>query len=142
MLVASSPAVGVGREEQLHPLGEIGTRRFEDQVKVIGQNDERVKHPAGPIDGTFQAYQEPAAITIVRDDILPTVTPGHDMVDGVGVLNSQSSRHRLIKPAGTLLFNKKILTRSDPEGDSIDVLSRPPGISQTNYHRGGRKLKK
>ncbi len=64
-------------------------------------------HLAGLIDGTFQAYQEAAAITIVRDDILPTVTPGHDMVDGVGVLNSQSYRHRLIKPAGILLFNKK-----------------------------------
>jgi hypothetical protein len=37
---------------------------------------------------------------------LPTVTPGHDMVDGVGVLNSQSSRHRLIKRAGILLFNE------------------------------------
>ena len=100
----------------LHPLGEIGTRRFEDQVKVIGQYHETVKHPSRPLDGTFQAYQEPAAIPIVHNDILPTVTPGHDMVDGVGVLDSQSSRHCLIKSAGTLSFNRKILNRSDPEG--------------------------
>ena len=34
MAVATSPPIGVRREEQLHALGEVGARRLEDQVEV------------------------------------------------------------------------------------------------------------
>ena len=43
MAVATSPPIGVRREEQLHALGEVGARRLEDQVEVIGQEDKGIQ---------------------------------------------------------------------------------------------------
>ena len=45
MAVATSPPIGVRREEQLHALGEVGAGRLEDQVEVIGQEDKGIYYP-------------------------------------------------------------------------------------------------
>ena len=92
MPVAACPPIGVRREEQLHSLGEVGARRFEDQVEVIGQADEGIQRPSRPPDRALQASHQPHAIGIVLDDVLPAVTPCHDMIDGIGVLDLQDSR--------------------------------------------------
>ena len=57
----------------MHPLGEVGPGRLEDQVKVIGHDDEGVEHPSRSSDGPFQAGQQPLAVGIVLDDVLPAV---------------------------------------------------------------------
>jgi hypothetical protein len=65
-----------------------------------------VQQPSRPLDGAFKARFEPTAINIIRDDILPTVAPGRNMIDGVAVLHPQSSRYGPIEPGGSLLRNK------------------------------------
>jgi len=107
MPVAASPSIGVRREEQLHALGEVGARRFEDQVEVIGQEDEGVQRPSRPPNRALQASHQPPAVGIVLDDVLPAVTPCHDMIDGIGVLDPQSSCHRPIESSSRISFNKK-----------------------------------
>ena len=117
----------VGREEDLHAPGQVGPRCPHDQVEVIGQHNEGIQHPTGPPDSALQARHQPLAIVIVRDDVLPAVTPGHDMVDGVVILNPESSCHSLIESARSNLHNKKILTRSDPEVPGLTP--RFPGLT-------------
>jgi len=115
MAVATSPPIGVRREEQLHAFGEVGARRLEDQVEVIGQEDIGIHQPSRPPDGAFQASHQPPAVGIVLDDVLPAVTPCHDMIDSIGILDPQSSCHHHIESSCRVSFNKKILNRSDPD---------------------------
>jgi hypothetical protein len=105
--VATSPPIGVRREEQLHALGEVGARRLEDQVEVIGQEDKGIQLPSRPPNGAFQASHQPPAVGIVLDDVLPAVTPCHDMIDGIGILDPQSSCHHPIESSCRVSFNKK-----------------------------------
>ena len=107
MAVATSPPIGVRREEQLHALGEVGARRLEDQVEVIGQEDKGIQRPSRPPNGAFQASHQPPAVGIVLDDVLPAVTPCHDMIDGIGILDPQSSCHHPIESSCRVSFNKK-----------------------------------
>ncbi len=44
---------------------------------------------------------------IVLDDVLPAVTPCHDMIDGIGILDPQSSCHHPIESSCHVSFNKK-----------------------------------
>ena len=89
MAVATSPPIGVRREEQLHALGEVGAGRLEDQVEVIGQEDKGIQRPSRPPHGALQASHQPPAVGIVLDDVLPAVIPCQDMIDGIGILPRQ-----------------------------------------------------
>ena len=78
-----------------------------------GKNDEptpdfpRISRNRGPDSGAFQASHQPPAVGIVLDDVLPAVTPCHDMIDGIGILDPQSSCHHPIESSCRVSFNKK-----------------------------------
>ena len=63
--------------------------------------------PPRPPNGAIQASHQPPAVGIVLDDVLPAVTPCHDMIDGIGILNPQSSCHHPIESSSRVSFNKK-----------------------------------
>ena len=54
-----------------------------------------------------QASHQPPAVGIVLDDVLPAVTPCQDMIDGIGILDPQSSCHHPIESSCRVSFNKK-----------------------------------
>ena len=69
----------------MHALGEVGGGRLEDQVEVIGQEDKGIQdHPDGLT--ACSGKHQPPAVGIVLDDVLPAVTPCHDMIDGIGMV--------------------------------------------------------
>ena len=57
--------------------------------------------------GAPEATANSAAVGIVLDDVLPAVTPCHDMIDGIGILDAQSSCHHPIESSCRVSFNKK-----------------------------------
>ena len=65
-----SPEIRLFSQSQLHALGEVGARRLEDQVEVIGQEDKGIQRPSRPPNGAFQASHQPPAVGIVLDDVL------------------------------------------------------------------------
>ena len=72
MAVATSPPIGVRREEQWHALGEVGARRLEDQVEVIGQEDKGIQRPSRPPNGAFrQATSRPRSASSWTMSCLP-----------------------------------------------------------------------
>src|SRR5208337_1414169 len=62
--------------------------------------------PRAP-NGALQATHQPPAVGIVQDDALPAVTPCHDMIDGIGILDPQSFCHHPIESSCRVSFNKK-----------------------------------
>jgi len=98
--VSSRPSVGVSRKKALHSTCEVRLRRLQNHVEVVRHNHKRI-HPPRTLDGrSSQILNQPIAVCVVADDILPPVTTGHEMVDRTGILNTQSSCHALI---GTVL---------------------------------------
>src|SRR5438034_11685384 len=62
-------------------------------MEMVGEHDEGRDPPRAPLHGPRQAGQEPVAVVIVARDVLSAVPAGHEMVDGVVILDSESARH-------------------------------------------------
>jgi len=75
--------------------GEWGT---DQEMEVIGHQDEADDFPPGPGDLSGQQLLESSSIMVVLHDVLAGVAPRHDVVDGPLELASQSSRHRSTRP--------------------------------------------
>ena len=73
---------------------------------MIGQEDEGIQRPSRPPDRALQASHQPPAVGIVLDDVLPAVTPYHDMMDGIGILDPQPSCHRPMESSSRISFYK------------------------------------
>ena len=86
-------APGVGQVEDRH---ELGASR---PAEMIGHQDERREHPSRSPHGPLQASRQPPSVGIVLDDVLPTVAPHLDLVDGGGILEPQPSGHEFIEPS-------------------------------------------
>ena len=94
-LVAFGVPVGVAAQQILHALGQIGLRRAEEKVNMIGHPDEAEDVPSGPIDGFFQTIGHPLIVSIFVKQKLSPVTTSHDMVDRAGKLNSKRTCHEM-----------------------------------------------
>jgi hypothetical protein len=103
-LMASRPDIGVRRKEVRHSSGEIWFRCLQYNVEMILQDLERVNPPRAPHSRSSQVLDEAVPIGIIADDILPPVTPGHQMTNLTTILDAQSPRHEphFIRPLGIL----------------------------------------
>jgi hypothetical protein len=84
-------------------------------VKVIGHHHERVEDPPLALHGLSQTVDQPLAVRVVRDNVLPGIAAGHHVVDRIRVLESQTASHDSIESSRSLRYNNKISNRSDPE---------------------------
>lgn len=84
---------GVAGEERLHATREVGPWRPQENVEVVGHEDEGEDHPAGPDDDSLEVIEDAAAVVIVVNDVLACVSARHDVVDGVFVFDAESSWH-------------------------------------------------
>jgi hypothetical protein len=67
--------------ERVHP------RYLEDQVEVIGQDDEGENAPLEALDRPAQEGQEALAVEVIADDVLARIAACHHMVNRAGISN-------------------------------------------------------
>jgi hypothetical protein len=67
-VVATVEALGVQSVETLHPRGEFGLRRLDDEVEVVVEQDPDVHSPAEPLLHVLQTPLPPTAVDVVLDD--------------------------------------------------------------------------
>ena len=86
--MASGPGVGIRGEQHLHAPGEVGLRGLDDDMKVVGHQDEGVDPPGAADRGAGEVVAEAGPVVVVADDILSAVAAGHEVVDGAGILEA------------------------------------------------------
>jgi hypothetical protein len=77
-------------------LGWAGRRSLEIRWSLVENPNGRGSQtlPTVPADGNGQPVENALVIAIVVEDLLPPISPTHDMVDGARKFNSQRSAHR------------------------------------------------
>jgi hypothetical protein len=60
-------------------------------MKVVGHLNGRVDQPTETIDGFFAAREELDSVIVTHEDIRALHSTAHQMIDGVGILNSKSA---------------------------------------------------
>ena len=94
--MTASPPVGIGREQQLHTPGEVGSGRFEHQVEMIGHQHEGVEDPPRTMNCLLQPAEQPLPVRVVANNVLPGVAAGHDVVNRISILDTKAARHEPI----------------------------------------------
>lgn len=94
--MAVGPPVGIGREQQLHTFGEVGSGRFEHQMEMIGHQDEGIEDPPRTLNCLLQTADEPLPVRVVANDVLPGIAAGHDVVNRISILDTKAARHETI----------------------------------------------
>jgi len=79
----------------LHPARKIRARRSQEQVNVIRHPHEAEQFPTAPDHDLFQPVEKPLSVRVVREDRLPRIATGHQMISRAGKLNPQRPSHRL-----------------------------------------------
>ena len=87
-VVPTSPCVGVRGEEALHAARQVRLRGLENEVEVVGQEDEGIDLPGAAAHGAAEVVLEPAAVVVVAGDVLPPIAAGHDVVNRAVVLDA------------------------------------------------------
>ena len=87
-----TPRVGV--LEPLHAVHEVRPRGLEHKMVVIIHEREGMDKNRGASRHLTQSVQEHPAVVITLNNVLPTIPPCHDMVDGSGVLDAWCSGHK------------------------------------------------
>jgi len=54
---------------------------------------ESINPPGAALHGPRQSSQQPLPVLIIAHDVLPAVAAGHEVVDRVGILDTQSAWH-------------------------------------------------
>jgi hypothetical protein len=85
----------VSAQQPGHAGNKVGLGGFHHQVKVIGHEAIGMNLKTGLLARLGQGLEEILAIHIVQENVVPAVTPAHDMVNGARVLNSELARHGL-----------------------------------------------
>jgi hypothetical protein len=74
----------IGAVQVSHPIGEVGGRRFEDEVVVVAHEALHVQAPAVSALDAAQDVEEDAAILAVEHDRRPVVAFRPDVIVGPG----------------------------------------------------------
>ena len=125
--MAAIEPTGVRAQQPMHPFAQIGVGRFDDQMKMVAQQAIRMHLPISLLTRLSQRFEEVLPIHVVEVNVIPAVSPAHDMVDGARILDSQLAWHasnstvllfrRLTKNAlfcGLTRTTKRSLRRDEP----------------------------
>src|SRR5271157_5570827 len=94
--VARSPMplglpVGVSGNEVLHAPRQVGLRRSQEEVEVVGQEHETEQVPTEPPDRLLQSVEQPLVVRLVLEDGSPEVATGHHVMDRAAIFDPQWS---------------------------------------------------
>jgi hypothetical protein len=65
----------------MHTASEIGRRRLEDDVQVVGHDGESVNAPNTAKRGFAEVFLKPIAVDIIAYNVLSAIAAGHEVVD-------------------------------------------------------------
>jgi hypothetical protein len=85
--------VVVSGDEVLHAPRQVGLRRTEEEVEVVGHEHETQQVPTEPPDRLLQSLEQPLLVTLVLEDGSPEVATGHHVMDSAGIFDPQRSGH-------------------------------------------------
>ena len=86
--VSAIEARSVRAQQPFHAGDQVGLRCFDHQVKVVGHETVGMDLPTGLLAGLAQGGEKALAVLVIRVNVLPPVTPVHDVVNGTRVLDS------------------------------------------------------
>lgn len=95
-IVTAVEVDGVGRFETVHELPEVGPRRLDHQVDVVGHEAEQVQTRLEPLDALAEHAQKPLAVGVIVEDRPPFVAPGRHVIHGPFVFDPLRPRHTVI----------------------------------------------
>ena len=90
-IVLSIVVAGIGNIEFAHELGKIGKGCFNKKMEVIVHKDITIEFYSINVKGLYKELQELPPICIVLEDDLPLVSATGDVVDSVGIFDSEGS---------------------------------------------------
>src|SRR5438067_1561638 len=102
---------GVGALEPSHAGYQVRVWRFQNQVVMVAHEVLRMHLPRGLLASFGERLEKILTIDIIQVNVLPSISPAHNVIHGAGVLNSQLSWHleRRVRPAS--LVNQENSTR-------------------------------
>ena len=77
----------------MHAAREIGLRRLNDEMEVVGHEHPGGKTPAEAIDHRAEEAEEGLAVRVGAEDVFAFVAAGGDVVDGAGILDTKRTCH-------------------------------------------------
>jgi hypothetical protein len=92
--VAAVEALRVRAVQPLHAVGEVGSRRVDDEVVVRVHEAEGVAAPAVALDRLGQQFEEEDAVVVILEQALGEGGMGGDVEEPVGQQSPEQSRHR------------------------------------------------
>lgn len=79
---------GVNTQKPFHSPDQIGLRRFDHQMKMIGHQTIRMHLPAR-FDARFtERAEEPLAIFVILEDGLAPISPIHEVINRARIFHS------------------------------------------------------
>ena len=84
---------GVSAQKPFHSCDQIGLRRLNHQMKMIGHQTIRMHLPARLEAGLAQCAQESLAVGVILEDRLTAIPSVEDVIKGSRILDSQLARH-------------------------------------------------
>lgn len=81
------------RVQAVHSLGKVRFGRLDHEMVMVDHEAKGVASPAEALDRLSQGFQKLAVVIIVEKDLLATISPGCDMVDGACKFNAQRPGH-------------------------------------------------
>jgi hypothetical protein len=84
---------GVPRQEPPHDGGQGGSARSEQKVKVVGNQCPRIAACLGLTQNSSQAIEKIIAVSIAKEDLLPSDPTPDDMMQCVWGIYPSLSRH-------------------------------------------------
>jgi hypothetical protein len=84
---------GIGAQKPFHAGNQISQWRFQDQMKMISQQTQRMHLPTGPEASFPQRFQKPFPILVVFENRFPPIPAIHHMINRSGILHSQLAGH-------------------------------------------------
>ena len=72
-----------------HSAGEVRDGSFDEQMVVVGHQDEGMNNPAADLDGTDEQLEESAAVEVRAIDVLALIPALSDMPDGAGIFETK-----------------------------------------------------
>jgi len=80
--------VGVSGDDVPHATRQVGLRRREEVVEVVGHEHETEQVPTEPPDGLLQCFEQRLAVMLALEDGSPEVATGHHVMDRAGRIRS------------------------------------------------------
>jgi hypothetical protein len=92
-LVPAVEPPGVHASEPFHARHQIGSGRFQHQMKMIVHQAPGVDSPIGPLTRLGERLQEDLPVGVVPEDSLAMIAATQDMIQSPGKFDAQFTGH-------------------------------------------------